>query len=200
MSSETSTSSAARSVQRAPDKSERDPISLNVESIFAFYTREEEKISRSQHAVEVISGFLGRPLFLVCILLLVGLWILDNVLPSESGAVQFDEAPFFWLQGIVSLCALLTTTVVLIEQNRMSKLQEQRAHLDLQLNLLTEQKTTKLIDLIEELRRDLPMVKDRHDPEATALQQHTDPHHVLATIGEMLETDVHAKQAAKKRP
>ena len=64
--------------------------------------------------------------------------------------------------------ALLTATVVLIKQNRLAKIEEQRAHLDLQLNLLTEQKTTKLIDLIEELRLDLPMVKNRHDPEAAA--------------------------------
>src|SRR4051794_33292911 len=173
VSSPTSTPPVAPvSVQRNPNAPERDPISQNVESIFKFYTREEEKISRSQRAVEAIGGFVGRPFFLACILLFVGLWILDNVLP---GAVQFDEPPFIWLQGIVSLSALLTTTVVLIKQNRMGKLQEQRAHLDLQLNLLTEQKTTKLIDLIEELRRDLPMVKDRHDPEATALQQPTDP-------------------------
>lgn len=199
MSSETSTPPVAPvSVERNPNEPEQDPISQNVESIFEFYTREEKKISRSQRAVEVIGSFLGRPFFLACILLFVGLWILDNVLPSELGTVQFDEAPFFWLQGIVSLCALLTTTVVLIKQNRMGKLQEQRAHLDLQLNLLTEQKTTKLIDLIEELRRDLPMVKDRHDPEATVLQQHTDPQHVLATIDEMLETKEHPKQAAKR--
>ena len=38
------------------------------------------------------------------------------------------------------------------EQNRLGKLEELRAHLDLQVNLLTEQKTTKLIDLMEELR------------------------------------------------
>ncbi len=33
---------------------------------------------------------------------------------------------------------------------------EQRAHLDLKVTLLTEQKAAKLIDLLEELRRDLP--------------------------------------------
>jgi uncharacterized membrane protein len=181
----------------AADNSAPDPITQNVESILEFYTREEQKISRSQRAVEVISGFVGRPVFLACILAFVVLWVLDNVLPTEWGAVPFDEAPFFWLQGVVSVFALLTTTVVLIRQNRMSKLEQQRAHLDLQLNLLTEQKTTKLIDLIEELRRDLPMVKDRHDPEATAFQQPTDPQHVLETIDEMQETEARANEGAK---
>ena len=86
---------------------------------------------------------------------------------------MFDPPPFAWLQGIFSLGALLTATVVLIKQNRLAKLEEPRAHLDLQVNLLAEQKTTKLIDLMEELRRDLPMVKDRNDPEAAALQTST---------------------------
>ena len=51
---------------------------------------------------------------------------------------------------------MLTATVVLISQRRQTKLSEQRVHLDLQINLLTEQKVTKLIHLIEELRRDFP--------------------------------------------
>ena len=132
---------------------------------------------------------MGRPLYAGSILLFVALWILANVYAREFGWVEFDPAPFSWLQGIVSLGALLTTTVVLIKQNRLAKLEELRAHLDLQVNLLTEQKTTKLIDLMEELRRDLPMVKDRHDPEAAAFQQPTDPQQVLAAIDEMRETE-----------
>ena len=55
-------------------------------------------------------------------------------------------------------------------------------HLELQVNLLTEQKTTKIIRLLEELRHDLPMVKDRHDPEAAALQKPMDADGVLAAL------------------
>lgn len=68
-------------------------------------------------------------------------------------------------------CWIATTTVVLVRQERLTKLEDRREHLDLQVNLLTEQKTTKLIHLLEELRRDVPMVKDRHDPESEAFQQ-----------------------------
>lgn len=48
------------------------------------------------------------------------------------------------------------------------------AHLDLKVTLLTGQKAAKLIDLLEELRRDLPNVRNRHDPEAAAHQGHTE--------------------------
>ncbi|MHB8623644.1 MAG: DUF1003 domain-containing protein [Sulfuricaulis sp.] len=175
--------------QGKPSESALDPIGQNIESILAIYTREEKNISGSQRIVETFSGFVGRPLFLVCILSFIAFWILYNILAHRFGLVQFDPVPFFWLQGAISLGALLTTTVVLIKQNRLAKFEEQRAHLDLQVTLLTEQKTTKLIQLIEELRRDLPMVKNRLDPEADALKQPTDPRQVLATMDVIRNTE-----------
>ena len=163
-------------------------IGQNIETILAFYTREEKKMSGSQRVLETASSFAAQPLFLGCILLLSALWILGNVIAHRLGFFELDPAPFFWLQGIVSLGALLTATVVLIKQNRLAKLEERRAHLELQVNLLTEQKVTKLINLIEELRHDLPNVKNREDPEAMALQQPTDPEQVLAALDERRET------------
>ena len=165
------------------DKS-ADSISLNVESIARFYEREERKISRSQRIVERVADTVGRPTFLGCIVLVVAAWVALNSVADRLGIEPFDEPPFFWLQGLISLLALLTTVVVLIRQERLAKLEERREHLDLQVNLLTEQKTTKLIHLIEELRRDLPMVQDRHDAQSEAMQKPTDLHRVLAEIDE----------------
>ncbi|MDO8207397.1 MAG: DUF1003 domain-containing protein [Gallionella sp.] len=170
-------------------ESERDQVSQNIEAVLEFYTREEQKISRSQRIMERISCFIGQPVFLGIILLFVALWMLVNEGLHQFGMVEFDPPPFIWLQGIVGLGALLTATVVLIRQNRLAKLAEQRAHLDLKLTLLTEQKATKLIDLLEELRRDLPNVKNRHDPEAAALKQSMSPELVLATLDERSEPD-----------
>lgn len=86
-----------------------------------------------------------------------------------------------------------TATVVLSKQNRFAKLAEQREHLDLKVTLLTEQKVAKLIDLLEELRRDLPNVKNRHDPEAAVLKQSMNPELVLAALDELSEPDRHVK-------
>ena len=160
------------SIDSAPsDKTQVEPvpghISQNIDSILAFYRREEKKISDSQRLLERIGGLMGRPSYLAYVLALVALWVVANALSEGFGFAALDPPPFFWLQGVVSLSALLTTTVVLIAQNRESKLEEQRLHLELQVNLLTEQKTTTIIRLLEELRHDLPMVKDRHDPEVT---------------------------------
>ena len=169
-----------------------DPITQNIDSIAAFYKREHEKVAWPQRIVETISNVVCRPIYIGSIVLFVLAWILANAVAPMLDMEEFDPAPFFWLQGLVSLFALLTTTVVVIRQERLAKLEERREHLDLQVNLLTEQKTTKLIHLLEELRRDLPMVKDRSDPELEAMQQPTDPHRVLAEMDESRVTE-HAK-------
>ncbi|OIQ88181.1 hypothetical protein GALL_299530 [mine drainage metagenome] len=173
----------------APYESERDQISQNIDAVLDFYTREEKKISYWQRNLERISLFIGQPFFLGFILFFVVLWVLLNITLRQLGHVEFDPAPYFWLQGIVGLGALLTTTVVLTKQNRLAKLEEQRAHLDMKVTLLTEQKAAKLIDLLEELRRDLPNVRNRHDPEAASLQQSMNPDLVLAALDERSEPD-----------
>lgn len=79
---------------------------------------------------------------------------------------------------------MLTTTVVLIAQSRQARLVQQHTHLDLQVSLLTEQKVSTIIRLLEELRHDLPMVQDRHDAQATVLQEATDTAQVISAIKE----------------
>ena len=180
---------SAPDLSDTPTESERVQISQNIEAVLEFYAREEQKISDWQRMEERISLFIGQPIFFGFILLFVMLWILANIVMRLLGIAEFDPAPYSWLQGIIGLGALLTTTVVLARQNRLGKLEEQRAHLDLKVTLLIEQKAAKLIDLLEELRRDLPSVKNRHDPEAAALQQGMNPDLVLAALDERSELD-----------
>ena len=174
---------------RVPDV-EPNLIGQNIETILAFFRRGEHRINRTQRSVERLSGLLGRPGYLATIVVFVLLWTSVSLLAPRYLDRVLDAPPFPWLQGLLSLGALLTSTVVLIKQNRMSKLETQRAHLDLQVNLLTEQKVTKLLILLEELRADLSMVKRREDPELTALQQPTDAGAMLAIMEEWQETVV----------
>jgi len=137
--------------------------------------------------VEAVAAFLGRPLFLYLTQAVVLLWVVVNLLLRVHGARLYDAPPFPWLQGLIGLGALLLTIVVLITQNRQGKLAERRAQLDLQVSLSSEQKIAKLIALVEELRRDLPSVKNRIDPEAEAMSEAADPHAVLEALEERLE-------------
>jgi uncharacterized membrane protein len=157
-------------------------IGQNIDSVVALQKKEWDAIGSAQKRVERVSRFLARPSYLVALLSAIALWVVVNV--SVTAASRWDPAPFELLDGIMTLISLVTTTIVLIAQNRQAKLEKQHTHLGLQVALLTEQKVTKLINLLEELRRDMPMVKDRHDAHAEALQESADTAKVVAALEE----------------
>ncbi len=134
---------------------------MYAESVVALQRKEWDTIGGAQRRVERVSRFLGRPLYLIALLAAIALWVGVNVF--ATGAVRWDPPPFELLDGLMTLISLVTTTIVLIAQHRQAKLEKQHTHLGLQVALITEQKVTKVINLLEELRRDMPMVKDRHD-------------------------------------
>jgi uncharacterized membrane protein len=181
----TAVSDAPSEARRRDVDSLSGHIDQNIESIVSLQRREWETVSISQRRVERLGRFIGRPMYLIVLLGIVAAWFVYNSTAAVWGLTPFDAPPFELLDGIMSLIALITTTIVLIAQNRQAKLEQQHTHLALQVNLLTEQKVTKLIHLIEELRRDLPMVKDRHDAQATALQERADTAQVVSAIEEV---------------
>lgn len=168
----------------ASGKSDADPVDQSIGAVLEFYAREEQKLSKSQRLLERTSLMIGRALFLGLVLLFVFAWILGNLGLGARPIAIWDPPPFFWLQGIVGLGALLTAIVVVAKQNRLAGLAEHRAHLDLKVMLLTEQKAAKLIDLIEELRRDLPDVENRHDSDAATMKVSMKPDAVVAALHE----------------
>lgn len=154
----------------------------HVGTLSEFYARHEEKRTPTQRFFEKASLFLGSPGYVAGNLVFVVLWIAWNLAAPRLGFDQWDEPPFFWLQGLIALNAFVISTTVLIRQNRMSTLANQHAHLDLQVNLMADEKTSKIIQMLEALRRDLPQVADRPDPEAEELGRPTDTEAVLSII------------------
>jgi uncharacterized membrane protein len=55
------------------------------------------------------------------------------------------------LSSITSLEAVLLAAFVLMKQNRMGMVADRRDHLDLQVNLLTEQRATQIIQMLDRL-------------------------------------------------
>jgi uncharacterized membrane protein len=140
--------------------------------------------------MEVLTAALGRPRTVYVTLSIVVGWVAFNlVTPRLFGWQRIDPPPFFWLQGMVAISALLMTTLVLITANRQTRNAEERSHLDLQVNLLAEHKVAKLIALVEELRRDLPMVRDRIDREADAMQEAVDPNAMIEALAGASEAE-----------
>ena len=164
-----------------------DILDKDIETIVDMRMVTERKVGRHQRMIEKVTSSIGRPLALYFIFLIVLLWIMLNEFHTYLGIPSFDSPPFTWLQDTVSLSALLMTTAVLITQNRQAKVTEQRRHLDLQITLLTERKVSKLIALVEDLRKDIPTVKDHQDAEAQAMKEPVDPHTALTSLNKTLQ-------------
>jgi uncharacterized membrane protein len=122
-------------------------------------------------------------------------WISLNLLAPALGYRPIDLPPFSWLASAVSLVSLYTVVLILATQRREDQLGRRRELLILELAILSEQKTAKVIELLEEVRRDNPFIRDRVDQEAEVMAQPADPKSVLNVIKE-----THAKEEQIKGP
>ena len=156
----------------------------NLEVLSQFKDREESQISGLQLAIERVSRFFGSPAFFAFAVAFIPMWIGVNLWGAAHGWRHVDTPPFSFLQGLVSCNALLLTVAVLIRQNRMAQVAEHRAHLDLQINLLTEQKVTKLLQIMDEPRRELAALHGRPDEDTSEMHKPADAHALMHAIKE----------------
>ena len=157
-------------------------IDATIESVAELERKALEAASLEQRAIERFTLAVGRPRTVYVVLGAVAAWVVLNSALALAGRPPLDPPPFYWLEGVLGLAALLMTIVILTTENRMSEIAEMRSRLNLQVTLLSERKVAKVIQLLEELRYDLPSVENREDPEAQALTLPTDPHAVAEQL------------------
>jgi uncharacterized membrane protein len=156
-----------------------------IDSIAELERRAQESMSPHQRWIERVTRRVGRPRVVYFILTFVSTWIGINLVLGATSHTPFDPAPFPLLDGLLTLVGLLLVVLVLTTENRTAQIELQRSRLDLQINLLTERRTAKLIDMIDALRRDLPQIPTHFDdPEVRALRTRTDPHAIAQAIEE----------------
>jgi uncharacterized membrane protein len=153
----------------------------NLDLVRAFNAQQDAEVTSVRAAIERISAFFGSPAYFAFVIGFVVLWVGVNTWGDHAGWRHVDAPPFFWLQGIVSSNALLLTVAVLIRQNRMAELAEHRAHLDLQINLLTEQKVTRILQRMNRSPEDAGMYSQTDD-ESHELSTPADPEALLKAI------------------
>jgi uncharacterized membrane protein len=84
---------------------------------------------------------------------------------------------------VVSLEAIFLATFILISQNHETRLSERRNHLDLQINLLSEQENTKMLKILGRIAERVG-VKIDDDPSVQVLEQATRPEKLVDQIEE----------------
>jgi uncharacterized membrane protein len=90
---------------------------------------------------------------------------------------------------VVSLEAIFLAIFVLISQNRMARLADHRAHLDLQINLLAEQEITTTLKFVQEIRAHLGIDGGRQAVELERLLKPTDVQQLSTELTEQLPNE-----------
>ena len=165
-----------------------------LDTVAAIHARAQKRVDSHQRLMEKITALVGRPRTIYALVVLVSAWVAINLTMQKP----IDPPPFYWLQLFFCVYAALVATMVVTTQNRQQRHSEQRAYLDLQINISAEQKTAKLIELLEELRRDMPQIPNRRDTEAENMAHAVDPDQVLTALEEKLETEVEVVDAARR--
>jgi uncharacterized membrane protein len=171
----------------APDMAEAKTIlpphiESTIAAIAQLHAEHHQRATPFQRFTESLTASAGQPRFVAWLTFAVAGWILVNLLLMLLGYRPFDAPPFAWLEGAVSLAALYMTVLILSTQRRDDELASHREQLTLELAILGDQKAAKIIELLEELRRDHPEIHDRIDHDARAMSTPADPQAVFEAI------------------
>jgi len=150
-----------------------------ISAVTKLHAEHHQNSTRMQCATRHIIGALGRPVCLgVLTVLLVG-WPILNFCLWSAGYRPIDLAPFPWLSIAVSIVSLYIVILILATQQHDDELALRCQKLTLELAVMTEQKSTKIIQLLEESRRDNPLIPNRLDDVAAAMSESVAPSIVL---------------------
>lgn len=159
----------------------------NIQKIAAIEESARAERGVGERLAEAVTRFCGSMTFVYLHVVWFGTWIGLNSLFD-----LFDPFPFTFLTLVVSLEAIFLSTFILITQNQETRLTERRNHLDLQINLLAEQESTKTLELVQMIARKLGVACD--DPTTEALLEPIDPDHLVRQI---LSTNGNEAEAKK---
>jgi len=136
--------------RRAPTngKPEEPTVQSNVLKVSEIEEKERKQRSAGEKIAGLIAAFCGSMVFVYVHVVWFGAWIVINSMISN---LAFDPFPYTFLTLVVSLEAIFLSTFILISQNHETRLTERRNHLDLQINLLAEQESTKTLELLRKM-------------------------------------------------
>jgi uncharacterized membrane protein len=154
-------------------------VERNINTLVEIREHMERRKSTQDHIADWITWFSGSMVFVYLHVVWFGLWIAINL--GWTPLRPFDPYPFGLLTMIVSLEAIFLSTFVLISQNRLSEIADQRADLDLQINLLAEYEITRVLTLVDAIADHLGL-EVGHDPEVDELKSEVSPEVVLTEM------------------
>jgi uncharacterized membrane protein len=162
-----------------------DPMAYNVEAIAKLEEKELHRRTSGEKVADFFVSFMGSMPFLVFHIVWFAVWFLVN-LNVIPGIRPFDPFPFGILTLIVSSEGVFLAIFILISQNRMARQSDKRAHLDLQVNILTEQEMTMMLRMQQKLCEHFGVDVSSVKTEAKQLLKETDVDTLVNKLEERL--------------
>lgn len=150
-------------------------VEQTVRLIAKLHADHREAATPVQRIVELAVACLGSAGFLAALGGLAVCWVASNLALRAWGADGFDPPPFAYLELLSTLLSLCVMVLILMTQRRDDQLARHREQMTLELAILSEQKLAKIIELMEESRRENPLLSDRVDVAAEAMAEPADP-------------------------
>ncbi len=157
-------------------------VEQTVAAIAELHAAHYREAGALQKIVSAATATVARPRTLGFITLAILGWLVLNLALTAAGRGAPDPFPFPLLSAIVSTLALYLAAMILIAQRHDDELATRRDQLTLELAILSDQKSAKIIALLEEFRRNDPNQGDDRDEVAEALAEPADPQAVLEAI------------------
>lgn len=110
----------------------------------------------------------GTVSFLILNAIFFVIWFSANM--GAFGNKPFDPFPFNLLTMTVSLEAIFLSIIVLISQNKQSKIADVRQQIDFEINVRSEEEITKILEVVDDLRKAAGISKK--DPELEIMKKH----------------------------
>jgi uncharacterized membrane protein len=154
-------------------------LERNIRTILRLRAQADRSRSIQDRIADTITNFSGHLVFVYVHILWFGGWILVNT--GSFGVKPFDPFPYGLLTMVVSLEAIFLSTFVLISQNRLGEDAENRANLNLQIALLTENEVTRVLQMLDTIQDKMGIENDQ-DKTLLDLEKDIRPEDVLAEI------------------
>jgi len=169
---------------------EPNPSDQNIRAIARLEQTARLNRSLAERISDRITEMAGSGVSVLVHTLFFGGWIAANAKGARFG---FDPFPFSLLTSIVSLEAIILTLFVLANQKRQMREADKRAHLDLQVNLLSEQEMTLVLRMLRELCVNFELTQTINSTAFRELIKQTD----VSDLADRVEQTLHADDASK---
>ena len=157
-------------------------VEETVAAIARLHVEHQRHASPARKFVAGATALGSRSRTLALITIGIAIWVIANLAIRSAGGRPPDPYPYPPLATVLSGSALYLATMILIVQRHDDELAATRAQLTLELAMLFERKTAKIIALLEASRYADPRQSDQRDVVAEALVEPADPQVVLSAI------------------